>query len=206
MDLASLNAAARRIPIPVVWAAGLVPLAWLAWNLLRAAQGETSALGVDPVKALEHALGRHALQFLIAGLAITPLRRLTGLNLVRLRRPLGLLAFTYLVAHLAVWAILDVQIPAQMIEDLTTRTYIILGLAGFVMLLPLAVTSTDSWVRRLGPARWRSLHKLVYPAVVLGAIHFLMSVKGMPPEPLVYLGLVAGLLLLRLVPRRRISG
>jgi len=164
--------------------------------------GVTGGLGVEPIKALEHALGEWALQFLIAGLAVTPLRRRLGVNLMKFRRAIGLLSFYYICLHLLVWLLLDVQIPAQIWADIVKRPYITIGMAGFLLLLPLAATSNNLSVRRLGPA-WRRLHRLVYPAVLLGAVHFVMLRKGLQIEPLIYLALILALLALRLPARRR---
>jgi len=192
-----LNRAARRLPTWVVYLLGALPAPWAFY------QGLTGGLGVEPISALEHALGLYALQFLIAGLAITPLRRFAGINLIRFRRALGLLAFYYVTLHLLVWLLLDVQVPAHIWADLVKRPYITVGMAAFLLLLPLALTSNALSIRKLGPW-WRSLHRAVYFAVLLGALHFVMLRKGLQIEPLIYLALVAGLLLLRLTPRRRI--
>lgn len=196
LSVDGLNRTARRLPTWVVYLLGALPGPWLVW------QAATGGLGVEPIKALEHALGLYGLQFLIAGLAITPLRRLTGLALIRFRRALGLLAFYYVTLHLLVWLVLDVQVLAQIWADIVKRPYITVGMAGFLLLLPLAVTSNNRSIRALG-ARWRQLHKLVYPAVLLGAVHFVMLRKGLQIEPLIYLGLVVGLLALRLPTNAR---
>lgn len=194
-----VNASLRRIPVWLIYVLGaLPPPVWL-W------MGATGQLGVDPAKAIEHRLGELALQALILGLAVTPMRRLLGVNLIKFRRAIGVLAFYYVSCHLLVWLVLDVQIPAQIWADILKRPYITIGMAGFALLLPLALTSNNWSVRRLGPA-WRRLHRLVYAAVLLGAVHFLMLVKGFQIEPLVYLGLVVILLALRLpVARRRLA-
>ncbi|RBI84784.1 protein-methionine-sulfoxide reductase heme-binding subunit MsrQ [Rhodosalinus halophilus] len=193
----AINGAARRVPVWAVWIAGLAPAAWLFW------QAATGGLGVEPVEALEHRLGELALQLLIAGLAVTPLRRHLGVNLMRFRRALGLLAFTYVCLHLAVWLLLDVQTLARVWEDVLKRPYITVGMAGFLLLIPLAVTSNDWSVRRLG-SRWRRLHRLSYLAAVLGGLHFLLLAKGFQLEPLLYAGAILGLLALRLrLPRRQ---
>ncbi|MBS0123352.1 protein-methionine-sulfoxide reductase heme-binding subunit MsrQ [Thetidibacter halocola] len=191
-----LNSTARRVPTWIVYAGLSLPAPWLFW------QGLTGGLGVEPIKALEHEYGLLALQLLIAGLCVTPLRRFAGVNLLRFRRGLGLMAFFYLCCHLLVWLVLDVQILAQVWADILKRPYITVGMAGFLLLVPLALTSTDRAIRRMG-MRWRQLHWLVYPAVLLGGLHFVMLRKGWQLEPLVYLGLVAILLLLRLAPRRK---
>lgn len=191
-----VNASLRRIPVWLIYVSGSLPPAVWLW------MGATGQLGVDPTKAIEHRLGELALQALILGLAITPLRRIVGLNLMKFRRAIGVLSFYYVSCHLLVWLVLDVQIPAQIWADILKRPYITIGMAGFVLLVPLAITSNNWSVRRLGPA-WRRLHRLVYVAVLLGAIHFLMLVKGFQLEPLVYLSLVILLLTLRLPLARR---
>lgn len=186
-----VNSALRRIPVWLVYLAGMAPAPWLVWL------GATGGLGVEPIQALEHRLGELALQVLIAGLAVTPLRRWTGLNLIRFRRAIGLIAFYYVTCHLLVWLLLDVQILALIWADILKRPYITVGMFAFVMLVPLALTSNNWSVRRLG-VRWRLLHRLVYVAAILGALHFVMLAKGFQIEPLIYLGVVLGLLILRL--------
>ena len=135
-------------------------------------------------------------------LALFPLRRYLGLNLMKFRRAIGLLTFYYIVCHLLVWAILDVQIVSEMWADIIKRPYITIGMAAFVLMLPLAITSNNWSVRQLG-RKWRSLHKLVYAAAVLGGLHFVMLAKGFQIEPLIYLGVILGLLALRLPSVRR---
>jgi sulfoxide reductase heme-binding subunit YedZ len=176
----------------------VVPPVWFLWL------GLTGGLGVEPIKALEHRLGELALQMLIASLAVTPLRTWTGVNLTRFRRALGLLTFFYVFLHLLVWLVLDVQILAQIWGDILKRPYITIGMVAFLLMIPLAVTSNDFSLRRLGPKRWKRLHKLTYAAGVLGAVHFVMVAKGFQIEPLVYLTLVLGLLAARLpMPMKR---
>lgn len=190
MIVERLNGIARAVPTWVVYLALFLPAPVLVW------QGATGALGVEPIKELEHALGEIALQLLIAGLAVTPLRRHLGVNLLRFRRAIGLMAFFYVAAHLLVWLVLDVQILGQIWADILKRPYITVGMAGFVLLVPLALTSNNWSVRRLGPG-WRKLHRLTYVAALLGGLHFVMLVKGFQIEPLVYLGVTLGLLALR---------
>lgn len=191
-----LNQTLRRLPVWLIYTVGMLPAPWLFFL------GLTGGLGVEPIKALEHELGEIGLQFLIAGLAVTPLRRYLGLNLMKFRRAIGLLTFYYIVCHLLVWAILDVQIVSEMWADIIKRPYITIGMAAFVLMLPLAITSNNWSVRQLG-RKWRSLHKLVYAAAVLGGLHFVMLAKGFQIEPLIYLGVTLGLLALRLPSVRR---
>ncbi len=190
-----VNAALRRLPTSAVWAACGLPALWLVW------QAASGGLGADPVKALEHGLGEWALWLLIASIAVTPLMR-TGLRLVRFRRALGVMGFVYVAAHFAVWVVLDMGLRwSEVAADLVRRPYIVVGFAAFLLMVPLAVTSTDGWVRRLGATAWRRLHRLAYPAVLLGAVHFVMVGKVWTAESLIHLGVVAALLALRLVPR-----
>lgn len=194
-----VNAALRRVPTWLVYAAGALWAGWVFW------QAVTGTIGVDPVRELEHELGLRALQLLILGLAITPARRFLGLNLMRFRRAIGLTAFGYVVLHLLAWLAFDIGPDAGRIwADLVKRPYITIGMAGLLMLIPLAVTSNNASIRRLG-AGWRRLHRLAYPAALAGAIHYLMVVKAWPLQPQVYLALILALLALRLVPKRRIE-
>jgi methionine sulfoxide reductase heme-binding subunit len=192
-----INALARRVPTWVVYLLGLVPFGFLVWSAL------SGGLGADPVKALEHTLGERGLQFLLASLAITPLRR-AGLNLLRFRRALGLLAFLYVSLHLATWVWLDMGLRwSEMLADLTKRPYIIVGMIGFAALLPLALTSWNGAIRRMGAAAWGRLHRLAYVAILAGVLHYTLLVKVWTVEVLIYVALALGLLALRLLPRTR---
>ena len=193
-----INALARRVPVWSVWLVLLAPAVWTFWL------GLTGGLGAEPIKALERELGEVALQLLVLGLCITPLRRFLGLNLIRFRRAIGLLAFTYVGLHLLVWLVLDVQIPAQIWADIVKRPYVTVGFTAFLLMIPLAVTSNDRSLRRLGP-RWRQLHKLTYAVAVLGAVHFIWLSKGFQIEPLIYLAMILGLLALRWRASRRVQ-
>ncbi|MEO9464595.1 protein-methionine-sulfoxide reductase heme-binding subunit MsrQ [Sulfitobacter pontiacus] len=190
-----LNTVARRVPTWVVYIVGLLPIPWLLF------QAQTGGLGAEPIKALEKELGLLALQLLIAGLAITPARRYLRLNLIKFRRALGLLAFIYVSLHLLVWLVLDVGILSQIWADILKRPYITIGMAGFACLVPLAATSNNFSIRKLG-ATWRKLHRLTYLAAILAGVHFIWLVKGFQIEPLLYMAAILALLLLRL-PRRR---
>lgn len=190
-----LNTIARRVPTWVVYIVGLMPVPWFLF------QAQTGGLGAEPIKALEKELGLLALQLLVAGLAITPARRYLRLNLIKFRRALGLLGFTYVSLHLLVWLVLDVGILSQIWADILKRPYITIGMAGFACLLPLAATSNSYSIRKLG-AKWRKLHRLTYLAVVLGAVHFIWLVKGFQIEPLLYMAAILALLALRVIKRR----
>jgi len=202
MDVAaSLNGALRRVPTWAVYGLGLVPLAVLVWRAL------SGGLGIDPVKTLEHQLGLAALQLLLAGLLVTPLRRWTGVNLIRYRRAIGLLAFLYAALHLLVWLLLDLQLRWWEIgADLVKRPYVIAGMLGFACLVPLALTSNGWSVRRLGAAAWQRLHRLTYVAALLAALHYLLLVKVWSAEPVLYALAAAGLVALRWLWRRGRSG
>jgi len=182
-----------------VYAVGLVPAVDL---FVRAF---SNALGADPLRVLENGLGEWALRFLILGLAVTPLLRFARINLVKYRRALGLIAFIYVVVHLATYLALDKQFFwGEIGKDIIKRPYITIGMAAFLMLVPLAVTSNRYSIRKLGSAGWRNLHRLVYPAVLAGAIHYLLLVKAWPPEPIIYLLIVLALLgIRRIKPVRR---
>ena len=190
-----LNAQARRLPTWVVYGLGLVPLGVLVWGAVF------GGLGPDPVKAIERGLGEHGLQFLLASLAITPLRRV-GLNLLRFRRALGLLSFVYVTLHLLAWVWLDMGLRwGEMLADLTKRPFVIVGMVGFVVMIPLAATSWNGAIRRMGAAVWNRLHKLAYLAVLAGALHLALLSKVWSTEVLVYLGLALSLLAVRLIPK-----
>ncbi len=187
----------RRLPIWPVYLLGPLPAVWLFWQAL---QGK---LGPDPVRTLELAYGQYALKFLAASLAVTPLRRFLGLNLMRFRRALGLMAFFYVTVHLSVWLFIDLRDITLIGQDILKRPYITIGMAAFLLMLPLALTSSNAAIRRLGAARWQRLHRLVYPLALLAAVHFVMVRKGWQIEPLLWLAGIAFLLVLRLVPARR---
>lgn len=190
-----LNRQARRLPTWVVYLLGLVPLGFLVWGAIF------GGIGPDPVKAIERGLGLRGLQFLLASLAITPLRRV-GLNFLRFRRALGLLAFTYVSLHLVAWVWLDMGLRwGEMLADLTKRPFVILGMIGFLAMVPLAATSWNGAIRRMGAKAWNRLHKLAYVAILAGAVHLALLSKVWTTEILVYLGLALGLLALRLIPR-----
>ncbi|MCY3983911.1 MAG: protein-methionine-sulfoxide reductase heme-binding subunit MsrQ [Roseovarius sp.] len=191
-----INSVARRIPAWPIYALGLSYACWLFWL------GVSDRLGAEPVKTLEHELGEMALYLLILGLMITPLRSHAKVNLIKFRRAIGVTCFFLVVLHLLTWAVLDVQQLDRVWADIVKRPYVTVGMAAFALLLPLAVTSNNLSVRRLGPA-WRKLHVLVYPAVLLAGVHYLMLVKGFQIRPIVFLLIIAGLLALR---ARRIRG
>ncbi|WP_299367422.1 protein-methionine-sulfoxide reductase heme-binding subunit MsrQ [uncultured Tateyamaria sp.] len=191
-----INKAARWVPTWAVYIVYTIPVPVLLYL------GMTNGLGRDPVKALEHELGEIALQLLIIGLCISPLRKMLGINLIKFRRTIGVLAFTYVALHLLVWAILDVQSLERVWADILKRPYITIGMAAFVLMIPLAVTSNNRSVRSLGPT-WRKLHLLTYPVALLAAIHYVWLAKGFQLEPLVYLTVILALLAYRVPTLRK---
>ena len=176
-------------------AAALTPLAILGMQVWEVWQTGNDALGADPVAEIEHRLGLWALRLLMATLAITPLRQLTGQAvLVRFRRMLGLYAFFYACLHLSAYLVLDLRGYWTLIfEEIAKRPYITVGFSAWLLLLPLAVTSTKGWIKRLG-RNWARLHKLVYAAGVLAVLHFWWLVKSDIREPALYAGILASLL------------
>ncbi len=184
---------------PLFFLLCLLPLAHLVWDTLH------DALGTDPVAQLEHRSGDWALRLLLATLAITPLRRVTGWHkAIRFRRMLGLFAFFYATVHLTIYAAIDLGgFWSQLLGEIAKRPYITLGFSAWLLLIPLAITSTQGMMRRLG-RRWQRLHRLVYIAALLGVLHFLWLVKADHREPVIYLGVLLGLMLWR-VPWRTLG-
>ena len=189
----------------VVHALALLPLALLGWRAWQVGSGaDIDALGADPVAAIEHTLGLWALRLLLITLAVTPLRQLLGQPLLlRFRRMLGLWTFAYASLHFSAWLVLDLRgwwalVPVEIAE----RPYITVGFAAWLLLLPLALTSTRGWMRRLG-RNWGRLHRLVYAVAVLAVLHFWWVVKADVREPLLYAAILAALLGWRLAWRRR---
>lgn len=186
-----INSAVRKIPAWPLYL--LLPIPGLFTFYL----GLTNQLGPEPINVLERELGEIGLQLLIVGLAITPLLKFARINLVKFRRAIGIMAFVYVFAHLLVWLVLDVQILSQIWADILKRPYITVGMAAFVLMVPLAITSNNWSVRKLGPT-WRKLHKLTYAIAVLGGLHFVMLSKGFQLEPLIYLAVILALLAARM--------
>lgn len=179
----------------LVHLAVLAPLAVLAAQMWEVARTGSDALGADPVAEIEHRLGLWALRLLLATLAITPLRQLTGWNmLARFRRMLGLYSFAYASLHLLAYVVLDLRGDwPQLLEDIARRPYITVGFAAWLMLVPLAATSTTAAIRLLG-RNWVRLHRLVYLVAVLAVLHFWWLVKSDLREPALYAGIAAVLL------------
>ena len=176
----------------VLWLACLTPAAILAWRTW------SNDLGPNPIEEVTHETGEATIILLLVTLAVTPLRRLTGWNrLVQLRRPLGLFAFFYATLHFATYIVLDQFFAFEYIlDDIAERPYITVGTAAFLLLIPLAVTSTKGWIRRLGK-RWTRLHRLIYVSAALGVLHYIWLVKADLRRPLLFAAILALLLLLR---------
>jgi sulfoxide reductase heme-binding subunit YedZ len=176
-----------------LFAACLIPAVLLIWR------GFTGNLSANPIEFIEHATGDWALRFLLITLTVTPLRKIFEQPLLtRFRRMLGLFAFFYVCVHLSMYLIFDQMFdPKGIIADVIKRPYITVGTAGFLMLVPLAITSTAAMVRRLGPKRWQLLHRLVYFCALAGVIHYYWLVKSDVREPVMYGGILLVLMLFR---------
>jgi sulfoxide reductase heme-binding subunit YedZ len=178
---------------PAVFALCLVPAAYLAWAVL------TNHLGANPIRDAEIQTGLWTLRFLAISLSITPARRLTGWNvLAKYRRMFGLFTFFYACIHLSLWFVDWWFDWPAMWREIVKHKYILIGMTTFLILVPLAITSTNGWIRRLGK-RWATLHRLVYVAAVTGTVHYLWAVKKDTFFPLVYLATFALLLGFRVV-------
>ena len=181
----------------------LVPLGVLLWKFFGAHPTDMNTwgwgLGANPIEALEHGFGDWTLRFLLVTLAITPARKLLHVPaLIKFRRMLGLFAFFYGCLHFTTYLWLDKFFNLhEILKDVAKRKYITVGFTAFVLLVPLAATSTAGWIRRLGGKRWQALHRLIYVSAILGVIHYLWLVKADIREPLVYGAVLAVLLAYR---------
>ena len=191
----------RRLAQAALVAAGSLPAAALALRLA------TGSLGANPIEEATHETGEWALRLLLASLAVTPARQWLGRSkLAPYRRTLGLLAFGYASAHMLLYFAVDLLGDWRAIlEDIVERPYVTAGFAAFACLVPLAVTSTRAWIRRLGGRRWNALHRLVYVAACAAVVHFLWLVKADLREPLVYAAVLAALLAARPLHKWRAS-
>lgn len=189
-----VNTAVRKVP---AWTIYIVFAAYAVWHFYLAATQSGKYL-TEPINVLEREYGEMALILMVVGLCVTPLRSWFGLNLLKFRRAIGVTAFFLVLAHFLVFAILDVQSVERVWQEIVKRPYVTVGMASFLMLIPLAVTSNNLSLRKLGAASWRKLHKLTYPAAFLGAVHYLWLVKGFQIEPILYLVVIVGLIALRL--------
>src|SRR6185436_5238624 len=178
-----------------VFALCLIPLAHLTWL------GTHHGLGANPIEYITRSTGFWTLTFLLITLTVTPLRRLSGWNwLLRLRRMLGLFAFFYVCLHFTTYIWLDQFFDlADMVKDIAKRPFITVGFSAFLLLIPLAATSTNAMVKRLGGRRWQLLHRMVYVIAILGVLHFWWLVKKDITEPLIFGSLLGLLFLARLV-------
>lgn len=194
MKRVSLSRRGRVMARSVIWVAALLPAAWIVFQLAR------DELGANPIEEVMDRLGWWGLTLLTATLAISPLRKLTGWHwLVRFRRLIGLFAFFYICLHLATYVVLDQWFALDVIlEDIAKRPFITVGFAAWLILLALALTSTRAAIRRLG-RRWQRLHRLIYVAACLGALHFFWNVKADTREPLVFVAILTVLLGFRVV-------
>ncbi len=186
---------------PLLFLASLLPLARLVWL------GFTDGLTANPIEYITHQTGTWALNFLLFTLAVTPLVRLTGYTpLTGLRRMLGLYSFFYAVLHFITYIWLDQFFDfGHILHDIGKRPFITVGFAAFVLLIPLAATSTKAMMKRLG-RRWKQLHRLVYPAAIFAVVHYYWLVKKDVTVPLEYAAVLAALLLIRLLPRKATGG
>lgn len=191
----NINGALRNVPAWPLYIIGFVPAGYWLYLAL------TNQFGADPAIRLEHELGEFALQLLILSLLISPIRDFLKVNLIKYRRAIGLLAFYYVLLHLATYLILDHQVQwtgwQAVISDITRRPYIMIGLLSLVVLIPLALTSTNWAIRKIGPAVWRQIHRLTYVAILAGAAHYVMLQKAWEAEPLIYFAVAALLVLYR---------
>lgn len=183
-----------RVIKPALYLTALLPLAWLLYALL------TGLVMGDQVKFMQHVTGDTVLSCLMLTLTITPLRRLTGWNeIIRVRRLIGLTAFWYACLHLTTYLVFDQSLEVMEIaKDIRKHPWVLVGFTAFLCLVPLAVTSTNGWIRRLGGQRWRQLHRLVYVAAVAGVLHYLWLVKKDITYPVIYGIVLLALLLVRL--------
>jgi sulfoxide reductase heme-binding subunit YedZ len=188
-----------RIWKPLVFAACCAPAGILVWR------GFHNSLGPNPVETITHGTGDWTMRLLLITLAVTPARKLLGLpDLIKFRRMLGLFAFFYAALHFLTWAWLDKMFdPRDMLADVFKRPFITAGALGFACLIPLAVTSTAGWIRRLGGRRWQALHRLIYLAAFAGVVHYYWLVKSDVRLPLMYGAILLALMLARVALNMR---
>lgn len=184
---------ARRWSKVLLWVLCLAPLCWLGWRAWN------EDLTANPIEYITHFTGDWTIRLIVATLAVTPLRKLLGLpGLIRFRRPIGLFAFFYGSLHFLTWFVLDKFFDFhEILKDFTKRRFIIAGLTAFLSMLPLALTSTAGWIRRLGGRRWQFLHRLIYVTAIAAVVHYYWLVKSDIRLPVLYGALVALLLAYR---------
>ncbi|AGI65802.1 putative ferric reductase-like transmembrane protein [Octadecabacter antarcticus 307] len=194
----TINTYARKIPTWALYLLLVIPIPYLFYS------AATGGMGIEPINALEREMGDLTLKLIIVGLAVTPLRKYLKLNLLKFRRAIGVMAFVYVVVHLGIWVVLDMSLRwEQMWGDIWKRPYITIGMAAFLMMIPLVITSNNLSLRKIGGAAWRKLHKLVYLIAVLGAVHFIMVQKVWEVEPLLHLAVILALLATRYKPSQK---
>ena len=194
-----VRASVRRLRSWHIYLSLLVPLLFLAYDLL------SGQLGVDPMRAIEKSLGVTAIYILILTLCITPFSLLTGINFIRFRRAFGLMSFFYIVLHFSTWLLLDMQLRwVEIAESLTRKPFIVFGMMGFLLLIPLAATSNNYSMKRLGKY-WPKLHKLIYAAIILGGVHYLMMEKTLQNDAIITFIIIIVLISLRFFKLRKIN-
>jgi sulfoxide reductase heme-binding subunit YedZ len=184
----------RRWTKAIVFLLALVPLGWLGWRAWN------SDLTANPIEHITHFTGDWTIRLIVVTLAVTPLRKLLGLpDLIRFRRMIGLFAFSYACLHFATYFWLDKFFDMhEILADVAKRPYITAGFTAFVLMIPLAVTSTTGWIRRLGGKRWQMLHRLIYISAIAGVVHYYWLVKSDIRLPALYGALVGILLIYRI--------
>ncbi len=194
-----VRASVRRLRSWHIYVSLLVPLLFLTYDLL------SGRLGVDPMRAIEKSLGVTAIYILILTLCITPFSVLTGINFIRFRRAFGLMSFFYIILHFSTWLLLDMQLRwVEIAESLTRKPFIVFGMMGFLLLIPLAATSNNYSMKRLGKY-WQKLHKLIYVAIILGGIHYLMMEKTLQNDAIITFIIIIVLISLRFFKIRKIN-
>lgn len=194
-----VRASVRRLRSWHIYVSLLVPLLFLTYDLL------SGRLGVDPMRAIEKSLGVTAIYILILTLCITPFSVLTGINFIRFRRAFGLMSFFYIILHFSTWLLLDMQLRwVEIVESLTRKPFIVFGMMGFLLLIPLAATSNNYSMKRLGKY-WQKLHKLIYVAIILGGIHYLMMEKTLQNDAIITFIIIIALISLRFFKIRKIN-
>ncbi len=194
-----IRVSVRRLRIWHIYASLLIPLLFLTYDLL------SGRLGIDPMRAVEKSLGVTAIYILILTLCITPFSTLTGINLIRFRRAFGLMSFLYIILHFSTWLFLDMQLRwAEIVESLTRKPFIVFGMMGFLLLVPLAATSNNYSIKILGKY-WPKLHKLIYPAIILGGVHYLMMEKTLQNDAIITFIIIIILISLRFFKLRKVN-
>ena len=194
-----VKASVRRLRSWHIYVSLLVPLLFLTYDLL------SGRLGVDPMRAIEKSLGVTAIYILILTLCITPFSILTGINFIRFRRAFGLMSFFYILLHFSTWLLLDMQLRwVEIAESLTRKPFIVFGMMGFLLLIPLAATSNNYSMKRLGKY-WQKLHKLIYVAIILGGIHYLMMEKTLQNDAIITFIIIIALISLRFFKIKKIN-